>query len=70
MHAHARRGFGGPPTWPSVGPDAVLNEVLANLVYAGLVVTVAAGNTGGISDYAAGEYGLCAPDPAAQTLLR
>jgi len=66
LHTSVARGMcrslGSGPTWPTEGPDAVINEVLANLVYAGLVVSVSAGNSGGISGYAAGGLGLCDPD--------
>ena len=55
------RSLGSGPTWPTLGPDAVINEVLANLVYAGLVVSVSAGNSGGIAGLAAGATGLCEP---------
>ena len=61
LNVYARRSLGSGPTWPTSGPDAVINEVLANLVYAGLVVSVSAGNSGGISGYAAGGLGLCGP---------
>ena len=53
------RSLGGGPTWPASGPDAVANEAFANLVYAGLVVSVSAGNSGGITGLAAGGTGLC-----------
>ncbi len=62
--SHAvRRSLGSGPTWPTQGPDAVLNEVLANLVYAGLFVAVAAGNAGGTAgfDVPQPELGLCVP---------
>jgi len=58
-----RRSLGSGPTWPTQGPDAVLNDVLANLVYAGLFVAVAAGNAGGTTGFDAPSptLGLCVP---------
>ena len=58
-HTFRNRSLGSGPTWPTSGPDAVINEVLANLVYAGLVVSVSAGNSGGIGGLAQEETGLC-----------
>ena len=42
------RSLGSGPTWPTQGPQATLNVALNNLVAAGLVVVVSAGNDGGL----------------------
>jgi len=41
--------LGSGPTFPLLGPDAVLNTVLNNLDIAGLPVVIAMGNAGGPS---------------------
>ena len=42
------RSLGSGPTYPVQGPDAALNVALDNSAASGIVVAIAAGNSGGL----------------------